>query len=212
MKWFKSLKPKLSFNIKKLFYYKIKEVTGNPKNILKKSELEQLCSLYGIRILFDEIPEKFLDSYVGNFDESGELQPITDEGHKYIKKIEETNPTSVVEQLRNLYKFGEDLSKFKKSNFNSPFPIGTSGSGNYGMSRFLYNGIHENPGYKKKIISFLEKIDLPFEISSKSDESGNIRLSFENKKISRIDNEIKEIPLEQSGNALKSILLLLKYA
>ena len=161
------------------------------------------------RILFDEIPEKFLDSYVGNFDESGELQPITDEGHKYIKKIEETNPTSVVEQLRNLYKFGEDLSKFKKSNFNSPFPIGTSGSGNYGMSRFLYNGIHENPGYKKKIISFLEKIDLPFEISSKSDESGNIRLSFENKKISRIDNEIKEIPLEQSGNALKSILLLL---
>ncbi len=54
MKWFKSLKPKLSFNIKKLFYYKIKEVTGNPKNILKKSELEQLCSLYGIRILFDE--------------------------------------------------------------------------------------------------------------------------------------------------------------
>ena len=62
---------------------------------------------------------------------------------------------------------------------------------------------------KKKIISFLDKIDLPFEITSKSDESGNIKLTFENKRISKINNEIKEIPLEQSGNALKSILLLL---
>ena len=161
------------------------------------------------RLLFDEIPEKFLDSYIGNFDENGELQPITDEGHEYIKKIEETNPTSIVEQLRNLFKFHEDLSKFKKSNFNSPFPMGVTGSGTHNMSRFLHNGIHENPEYKKKIISFLEKIDLPFEISSKSDESGNIRLSFENKRISKVNNEIKEIPLEQSGNALRSILLLL---
>ncbi len=161
------------------------------------------------RILFDEIPESFLDSYIANVDETGNLQPITDEGKKYIQKIEETNATSIVEQLRNLFNFRENLSKFKKSNFNSPFPMGTTGSGSFGMSRFLYNGIHENPEYKKKIISFLEKIDLPFEISSKSDESGNIRLSFENKKISKIENEFKEIPLEQSGNALKSILLLL---
>ena len=161
------------------------------------------------RLLFDLIPEKFLDSYVGNFDEKGQIQPITDEGHEYIKKIEETNPTSIVEQLKNLFSFRDNLSKFKKSNFNSPFPMGTTGSGTYGIGRFLYNGIHENLEYKKKIISFLEKIDLPFEISSKSDESGNIRLSFENKKISKVNNEIKEIPLEQSGNALKSILLLL---
>ena len=161
------------------------------------------------RILFDEIPEKFLDNYIGNFDEDGQLQPITEEGQKYIKKIEETNPSSIVEQLRNLFKFRDDLSKFKKSNFNSPFMMGTAGSGTYTMSKFLYTGIHENPDYKKKIISFLEKIDLPFEINSKSDESGNIRLSFENKRISKVKNEIKEIPLEQSGNALKSILLLL---
>jgi predicted ATPase len=87
--------------------------------------------------------------------------------------------------------------------------MGTLGSGTSTMTRFLHSGIHENPEYKKKIISFLEKIDLPFEISSKSDDSGNIRLSFENKKISKVNNEIKEIPLEQSGNALKSILLLL---
>jgi predicted ATPase len=161
------------------------------------------------RVLFDEISEQFLDSFIGNFDETGELQPITDEGKKYIKKIEDTNPTSIVEQLRNLFKFRDDLSKFKKSNFNSPFQMGTLGSGTSTMTRFLHSGIHENPEYKKKIISFLEKIDLPFEISSKSDDSGNIRLSFENKKISKVNNEIKEIPLEQSGNALKSILLLL---
>ena len=66
------------------------------------------------RLLFDLIPEKFLDSYVGNFDEKGQIQPITDEGHEYIKKIEETNPTSIVEQLRNLFRFRDNLSKFKK--------------------------------------------------------------------------------------------------
>jgi predicted ATPase len=161
------------------------------------------------RVLFDLIPEKFLDSYLGNFDESGKLQPPTKEGTEFIEKIEQSNSTSIVEQLRNLFNFHENLSKFKKSNFNSPFSIGSPGSGTSNMSRFLFNGIHENPEYKKKIISFLDKIDLPFEITSKSDESGNIRLTFENKRISKINNEIKEIPLEQSGNALKSILLLL---
>lgn len=161
------------------------------------------------RILFDLIPERFLDAYIGNFDEKGQIQPITDEGYEYIKKIEETNSISIVEQLRNLFNFKEDLTKFKKSNFNSPFPIGVTGSGTYGLNKFLQNAIHENSEYKKKIISFLEKIDLPFEISSKSDESGNIKLSFENKRILKVNDEIKEIPLEQSGNALKSILLLL---
>jgi hypothetical protein len=54
MKWFKSLKPKLSFNLKRFFYYKMKEVSGNPNNILQKSELKKICSLYGIKILFDQ--------------------------------------------------------------------------------------------------------------------------------------------------------------
>ncbi len=40
------------------------------------------------RVLFDLIPEKFLDDYLGNFDESGKLQPPTKEGTEYIEKIE----------------------------------------------------------------------------------------------------------------------------
>ena len=54
MKWYKSLKPKLTFSFKSLFYFKMKEVPGNPKNILERSELEKLCSIYGIKILQDE--------------------------------------------------------------------------------------------------------------------------------------------------------------
>ena len=54
MKWFKSLKPKLSFNFKSFFYYKMKEVSGNPDNILKESELKKICSNYGIKILIDK--------------------------------------------------------------------------------------------------------------------------------------------------------------
>jgi len=54
MKWFKSLKPKLSFSFKRLFYYKMKEVNGNPANVLTESELKKLCSLYGIKFLFDK--------------------------------------------------------------------------------------------------------------------------------------------------------------
>ena len=54
MRWFKSLKPKLSFNLKNFFYYKMKEVSGNPNNILKESELENICNKYRIKILFDQ--------------------------------------------------------------------------------------------------------------------------------------------------------------
>ena len=54
MKWFKSLKPKISFNFKSFFYYKMKEVSGNPNNILNEAELKKLCSIYRIKILFDE--------------------------------------------------------------------------------------------------------------------------------------------------------------
>ena len=54
MKWFKTLKPKLSFNYKKFFYYKMKEVSGNPNNILSENELKKICEKYRIKILFDK--------------------------------------------------------------------------------------------------------------------------------------------------------------
>ena len=53
MAWFKTLKPKLSFNFKNFFHYKMKEISGNPNNILKKSELKNICDKYRIKILFD---------------------------------------------------------------------------------------------------------------------------------------------------------------
>jgi predicted ATPase len=166
---------------------------------------------YGARIfkvIFDEIADKFLDSYIGNVGPDGELEPLSKKGKEFMEKFEELIPFSIIDQVRNLFKFNEDLSKFKKSNFNSPFPLATTGA-NYGITKSLSSGIHEDEEYKKKIIKFLEIIDLPFEIRSKLDDNGNINLSFENKKISNLENTSKEIPLDQSGNALKSILLLL---
>ena len=32
----------------------MKEISGNPNNILNEAELKKLCSIYGIKILFDE--------------------------------------------------------------------------------------------------------------------------------------------------------------
>ena len=52
----------------------------------------------------------------------------------------------------------------------------------------------------------MEKINLPFNIETQTDRDGEIRVSFINKKIS---NSQKDIPIEQSGNALKSIIVLL---
>ena len=53
MGWYKQLKPKLSFNFKKFFHYKMKEIQGNRNNILKISELKKICSTYGIKLSFD---------------------------------------------------------------------------------------------------------------------------------------------------------------
>ena len=54
MKWFKTLKPKLSFNFKNFLHYKMKEVSGNPNNILKESELKNICSKHRIKILLHQ--------------------------------------------------------------------------------------------------------------------------------------------------------------
>ena len=165
---------------------------------------------YGARILkiiFDEIADKFLDAHIGNIDENGDLLPLTEDDQKVIDEFEKLVPFSLVDQIRNLYTFNNQLTKFKKVTL---LPISYGLRANYGISKFLSSGIHEDEDYKNKIISFLDKIDLPFEIKSKLDANGNINLSFENKN-NKLKNAVKEIPLEQSGNALKSILLLYWY-
>lgn len=168
-------------------------------------------TFYGAKIfrtLFHDIPESFLDSYLGNIDEENNFLPPSKEGEEFIEKFEEFASNSIVDQTKNLYRFTKDLRDFRKSNFNSEFPLGTVGA-NYGLSRYLYSGIHSDGDFKKKLTNLLDKVGLPFEIKSKLDENDNVVLSFENKKISDEKLDYKEIPLEQSGNALRSIILIL---
>lgn len=54
MKWFKDLKPKLSFSFKKLFFYKLKEINGNRHNILSPEELKNLSQKYNFKMSFDD--------------------------------------------------------------------------------------------------------------------------------------------------------------
>ncbi len=54
MNWFKKLKPKLSFNLKKFFYYKLKEVNGDKDNILTINELESFSESHNLKMYFNE--------------------------------------------------------------------------------------------------------------------------------------------------------------
>ena len=53
MKWFKNLKPKLSFNLKNFFHFKLKEVSGNKENILTINELKDLSKRFNLEFSFD---------------------------------------------------------------------------------------------------------------------------------------------------------------
>ena len=54
MNWFKKLKPKLSFNLKKFFYYKLKEVSGDEDNILTINELESFSKSFNLKMYFND--------------------------------------------------------------------------------------------------------------------------------------------------------------
>ena len=54
MNWFKKLEPKISFNLKKFFHYKLKEVNGDKDNILTIDELEKFSKSYNLKIYFDQ--------------------------------------------------------------------------------------------------------------------------------------------------------------
>jgi len=44
MNWYKQLKPKLSFSLKKLFHYKLKEIDGDKSNILSLNEINKISA------------------------------------------------------------------------------------------------------------------------------------------------------------------------
>ena len=54
MNWYKSLKPKLSFNFRNFFHFKLKEVEGNKENILSENELKSLASQFNLEFSFDD--------------------------------------------------------------------------------------------------------------------------------------------------------------
>ncbi len=179
--------------------------------IMSGSSFIPTHTFYGAKIfrtLFIDIPDKFLDAYLGNFDENNKLIAPSKEGEEFVYKFEEFALNSLADQTRNLYRFTKDLRDFRKTYFDSEYQMGTVGA-TYGINRFLSNGIHSDEEFKKKLTDLLAKVGLPFEIKSKLDDNDNVVLSFENKKISESKFDYKDIPLEQSGNALKSILLML---
>ena len=53
MNWYKTLKPKLSFNFRNFFYYKLKEVEGNKENVLSNKELKNLARQFNLEFSFD---------------------------------------------------------------------------------------------------------------------------------------------------------------
>jgi len=54
MNWYKNLKPKLSFNLKNFFHFKLKEVEGNKENVLSENELKSLASQFNLEFSFDD--------------------------------------------------------------------------------------------------------------------------------------------------------------
>ena len=54
MNWVKKLKPKLSFNFKKLFYFKLKEVEGSIENKLSIEEINKLSKKLNFKFSYDD--------------------------------------------------------------------------------------------------------------------------------------------------------------
>ena len=54
MNWYKKIVPKLSFNFKKLFHYKLKEITGKSENIMSLDEAKFISDKYSLNLNFDE--------------------------------------------------------------------------------------------------------------------------------------------------------------
>ena len=54
MNWYKTLKPKLSFNFRNFFHFKLKEVEGNKENVLSDKELKSFAEKFHLEFSFDD--------------------------------------------------------------------------------------------------------------------------------------------------------------
>lgn len=163
--------------------------------ILKGTGFIPSSNFYGGRIyqtIFDDLPTRFIDSYMTE-------EEMSEEGQKFIEKYEEFCNHSFDDQLTSLANFSNrDIRTIRENRFNQnsnrsrAYPLG-----------LLFSTLHDDPEFKKSVMDRLNKLQLPFEIKTSTDIKGNMSFGFANKKIS---NSQKDIPLEQSGNALQSIL------
>ena len=54
MNWYKKLKPKLTFSLKKLFHYKLKEIEGDKSNILSLDEINSISADNNLKLTYNE--------------------------------------------------------------------------------------------------------------------------------------------------------------
>ena len=54
MNWYKNIVPKLSFNLKRFFHYKLKEINGNSENIMTMDEAKFISDKYSLNLKFDD--------------------------------------------------------------------------------------------------------------------------------------------------------------
>jgi predicted ATPase len=159
-------------------------------------------SMYGgdvYRSIFDLLTSKFVDTYVET-----DVEKLSKEAKEFLNVYSVFNKYSYDDQFTNLYKFPRELRSFRENN-TSGSRLG-AGMGMRFHPRYVAGALHEDPKHKSRIIKLLEKINLPFNIETQSDKDGDVKISFSNKNIA---NSQMDIPLEQSGNGLQSVLSLL---
>lgn len=169
--------------------------------IFRGSSFIPTSNFYGGTVyqqIFDNLATKWVDTFIETNQED-----LTAEGANFLTNYSKFVKYSYDDQFKNLAKFFREIKNFKNISTEN-YRVGM-GMGRMSSS-FVTGILHEDKSHKDKIIKLLEKINLPFNINTQTDDDGSIKVSFLNKRIKKSQDGI---PLEQSGNALGSILNLL---
>jgi predicted ATPase len=149
--------------------------------------------------IYDSLATKWVDNFVET-----DIDDLSEEGGDFLNKYSTFVKFSYDDQFKNLSKFSRELKKFRQ-NSSENYRVGM-GMGMRFHPSTVSGILHDEPKHKEKIIKLLEKINLPFKIDTQTDEDGVIKASFSNINIKKSQ---EGIPLEQSGNGLRSVLTLL---
>ena len=149
--------------------------------------------------IFDALATKWVDSFVETNQDD-----LSKDGAEFLDEYSTFVKFSYDDQFKNLSKFSRELRNFRENNSEN-YRTGT-GMGMRMHPSYVSGILHDDPKHREKVIKLLEKINLPFNIETQTDEDGDVKTSFSNKNISKSQ---EGIPLEQSGNGLRSVLTLL---